>query len=361
MSILGWWRADRAYSRAWRLARAGQAAEAAKRFDETAGVFGARALIQKARVLNAAGRSAEAVKAAREATTRGQSSHAAWLTLGQTLYDAGNLAEARRAFEKARELDPDNQLVQAYLGLTRIAQGQFDQGLELLRPNLLYGYDRLEARVLVLAEQYLWENRERARPLEEQLTPDEGGRDSAPVGLWVRASSLLRRALLGPLARLRGPYTYQTFLAQEAMSVGDAEAALAALKAAEQAGAHPHEVALGLAQAYYEARKPAAAAEHLARLPEEMRHEPEAASLYGGALYEAGRYDEARDYLAIAAARYRQEFVPAYYRGMCEIALGRPREAVKWFEDTAARLNPHVAEKRLGEWVRVRSGRPTES
>jgi Tfp pilus assembly protein PilF len=144
----------------------------------------------------------------------------------------------------------------------------------------------------------------------------------------------------------------QTLRAREAMSIGDAEAAIAALKNAEQAGADPLEVAFGLAQAYYDAGQPKAAVEQLARLPEEERREPEVASLYGGALFETGHYEEAR-YLAIAAARYRQEFVPAYYRGLCDVALGHAKAATEWFVMTAERLNPHVAEKRLAEMMRV--------
>ncbi len=112
-------------------------------------------------------------------------------------------------------------------------------------------------------------------------------------------------------------------------------------------------MAFGLAQAYYDAGQPKAAVEQFARLPEEERREPEVASLYGGALFETGHYEEAREYLTIAAARYRQEFVPAYYRGLCDVALGHTRAATEWFVETASRLNPHVAEKRLEEMLRV--------
>jgi tetratricopeptide (TPR) repeat protein len=355
MSILARWRADRDYFRACRLARSGAPAEAAKVFDQVIQAVPnhTRAYLQRALALAAAGRTAEAVKAARRAAELAPKSHAAQLFLGQIHYDAGNLDEARKAFTAAARLDPQNQLVQAYLGLTMLAQGQMEKGAEVLQRTLRYGYERLEGRVIALAEAYLWEHRDQARPLEAQLTAEEGGRDDAPAGVWLRSASLFRTVLLAPLARLRGPKAALTLRAREAMSIGDAETAIAALKEAAQAGADPLETAFGLGQAYYDARQPKAAVEQLSHLPEDERRDPDVASLYGGALFEVGRYDEAREYLAIAAARFRQEFVPAYYRGMCDIALGHPKAATHWFVETASRLNPHVAEKRLEEMIRV--------
>jgi tetratricopeptide (TPR) repeat protein len=355
MSILARWRADRDYFRACRLARAGAPAEAAKVFDQVIQAVPGhtRAYLQRALALAAAGRTGEAVKAARRAAELAPKSHAPPLFLGQIQYDAGNLDEARKAFTAAARLDPQNQLVQAYLGLTMLAQGQMEKGAETLRRALRYGYERLEGRVIALAEAYLWEHRDQARALEEQLSAEEGGRDDTPAGVWLRSASLLRTALLAPLARLRGRKAAQLLRAREAMSIGDAQAAIAALREAAQANANPLETAFGLGQAYYDARQPKAAVEQLARLPEEERRDPDVASLYGGALFETGRYDEARQYLAIAAARFRHEFVPAYYRGMCDIALGHTKAATAWFVEAASRLNPHVAEKRLEEMVRV--------
>jgi hypothetical protein len=39
---------------------------------------------------------------------------------------------------------------------------------------------------------------------------------------------------------------------------------------------------------------------------------------------------------------------------MCDIALGQPRAATQWFVQAAERLDPHIAEKRLEEMMRVR-------
>jgi len=358
-SIGSWWRADREYAQAFRLLRAGRPGEAVKAFDRVLGLFPkhARAQAQRALALAAADRTGEAVRAARQAAELDPKNHTPRLFLGQIQYDAGAYEEARKAFIAAAKLDPENHLIQAYLGLTMMALGRVTEGADLLRKHLAYGYEQLEGRVIALAEQYLWEHRDRTRPLEDQLTPDEGGRDTAPAGLWLRVASAIRTILLYPWARLRGRKRGWLFRATEAMSVSEFQRAIAALKEAEATGADSEGIALSLGQAYYEARQPGAAAEHLARVPEEVRREPEVAALYGAALFESGRYEEARDYLAIAAERFRQEFVPTYYRGVCEVALGRPREATDWFIKTAHRLNPHVAEKRLAEMIRVYEGK----
>ncbi len=207
--------------------------------------------------------------------------------------------------------------------------------------------------MLALAEEYLWEHREGARSLEDQLTPEEGGREGSRAGLGLRLISAVRTALVWGLARLRGKAAAAMLAAEEAMSVGDWERAVAALRAAEEAGAHQEEVALAMGHALLEQRKPEAAAEQLARLPEAARRQPEVAVAAGAALFESGRYEEAREPLAIAARRFSREYVPCYFRGMCEIALGQPKAATKWFVQACERLNPHIAEKRLEEMVRV--------
>lgn len=354
-SIASWWRADRHYAQAFRKLRSGQAGEAARAFDRVIAIFPkhARAHAQRALALAAAGRTGEAVKAARRAAELSPRNHAPLLSLGQIHYDAGAYEEARKAFASAAKLDPENHLLQAYLGLTMMALDQTAKGADLLRQHLAYGYERLEGRVTTFAERYLWDHRDQARPLEDQLTPNEGGRDPALAGLWLRVASAIRTLLLWPWARLRGRKTSWLFRATEAMSVSQFAPAIADLKEAEAAGADPETVALSLGQAYYEARQPQAAADQLARVPEQVRRLPEVAALCGAALFESGRYEEARDYLTLAAQRFRQEFAPAYYRGMCEIALGRDKDAVPWFVETARRLNPHVAEKRLAEMLRV--------
>ncbi len=313
----------------------------------------ARAHAQRALALAAAGRPGEGVRAARRAAELAPGNHAFPLFQGEIHYDAGQFEEARKAFSAAARLDPENRLVQAWLGLSLLAMGRREQGVALLKEHLRYGYAPVEARVLVLAEQYLWEHREQALALEDQLTPDEGGRDESEGGLALRLISAVRGGVLWPLARLRGRATAAMLEAEEAMSVGDWERAVGALRRAEEAGADPEAAALALGQVYLEQRKPEAAAEQFARLPEEARREPELAALVGAALFETGKYEEAREPLAIAARRFSREYVPCYFRGLCEIALGQPRAATEWFAEASERLNPQVAEKRLAEMVRV--------
>ncbi len=351
------WRADRAYFEGCRLARSGRPAEAVKAFDQVLETFPrhARAHLQRARALAAAGRCGEAVKAARRAAELDPRNHAPRLFQGQFHYDAGSCEEARKAFSAAQRLDPENRLVKAYLGLALLALGREQEGVELLRANLLYANEELEARLLALVEQRLWQQRERARPLEQQLSPEEGGREERAAGVWLRAASAVRRALLWPLARLRGRAAALMLEAEEAMTLGEWERAAAALREAQAAGADQESCALALGEAYLETGSAQAAAEQFGYLSEEVRRSPEVALLVGAALFETGRYEQARGPLETAARRFSREYGPCYYRGLCEIALGRPSASVEWFRLACERLNPHLAQKRLEELVRVRS------
>jgi predicted Zn-dependent protease len=355
-SLSAWWRADRQYHRACRLARAGKPGEGVRALDEVLSISPkhARAHAQRALALAAAGRAGEAVRAARRASELAPRSHAPLLFLGQIQFDAGHYEEARKAFSAAARLDPQNRLVQAYLGLALLATGRADQGAELLRANLLYGYEGLEGRLTTLAEQYLWEHRETARPLEDQLTADEGGREEGPAGLGLRLASAVRSIVLWPLARLRGQWVVWRLRADEAISVRDWRSAIGALQKAEEAGADPEEVALMLGAAYLEARDTRAAVNEFRRVSEEVRRESDVALLFGAALYDAEQYEEAREPLATATGHLTKDFLPSYLRGMCDIALGQPRAATQWFVQAAERLDPHIAEKRLEEMMRVR-------
>ena len=350
-----WWRADRAYFRACGLARAGKHGEAARAFDEVLSVLPkhARALGRKALALAAAGRMGEALGAARRAAELDSRNHAPLVFLGQIQYDAGNYTEARKAFSAAARLDPENRLVQAWLGLAQVAVGKVEEGVELLKGHLAYGYEGVEGRLVALAEEYLWEHREVARPLEEQLSAEEGGVDEGPAGFGLRVASLVRLVVLWPLARLRGRRVAALLMAEEAFSVRDPEGAIGRLREAEKAGADSEDIALSLGQAYYEAGNAQAAMEQFARLPEELRGGPEMALAVGGAMFDAGRYEEAREYITVAARRFSRDFAPAYYRGLCEIALGNRKAATGWFIEMALRLNPQVARKRLEEMLRV--------
>ena len=335
--------------------RAGKPGEAAHAFAEVGALLPKhfRGYIQQARALAAAGRVGEAVKAARRAVELAPKSHAPMLVLGQIQCDSGRYEEARKAFAAAGRLDPENRMVQAYLGLSLLALGRIEDGAPLVKEHLLYAYERVEARLLTLAEAFLWQHRDRARSLEEQLTPDEGGREEGPAGFALQFASAVRRILIWPLARLRGRAAASRLLAAEAFSVGEWDRAIAALLEAEKAGADPHDTAASLGMAYLEARKPQAAAERFLRLPEEARRAPDMAMMVGAALFDSGRYEEAREPLGIAAEHFGKDSMPAYYRGLCEIALGQPQASTPWFALAVERLNPHLAEKRFEEMMRV--------
>ncbi len=278
------------------------------------------------------------------------------LTLGQIQYDAGQLEEARKSFAAAARIDPGNRLVQAHLGLSLLALGRIEEGSALLDAHLLFGYEGLEARLLTFAEHYLWQHREAARSLDEQLAPDEGGRDERPAGFGLQFASAVRRILLWPLARLRGKAGVSRLEAEEAFSTREWDKAIAALHRAEEAGADPEDTAAALGLAYLEAHKPEAAAGQLLRLPEEVRSEPDIALALGVALFDSERYEEAKRPLQIASERFSRDFLPPYLGGLCEIDAGQPKVATRWFSQSVERLNPQLARKRFEEMMRIRAG-----
>ena len=354
-SLGKWWRAERSYWRGVRLLRRGLAGEAAKAYDEVLAIFpdDARAHLQRARALATAGRAGEAVRAAKRAAELAPRSHAPMLAVGRIQYDAGHFEEARKAFAAAVRLDPMNRMAQAYLGLSLLAMGQMEEGAKLLQAHLLYGYEGVEARLLTLAERLLWQHREEARPLAEQLTRDEGAPEQGPAGLWLHFASAVRYFILWPITVLRGRAARWRLRAEEAFSVCEWEKAIAALQEAEKEGSDPEDTAAALGLAYLESGNPQAAAEQFLRLPEEMRKDPDVALLVGSALCDSGRYEEAREPLAIAAEHFTRDFLPAYFRGLCDIALGQPDSSTRWFMLAVERLNPHLAEKRFEEMRRV--------
>ena len=356
-SLSAWWRADRRYFEAFRLLRSDRPGEAAKAFDDVLAIFPrhARTYLQRAVALAAAGRVGEAVRSARRAAELAPANHAPLVFLGRIQFDAGHFEEARKAFSAAARIDPKNRLVQGYCGLALVAAGRVEEGAELLRAHLLYGYEGLEARLLTVAEGCLRDHRGKARSLEDQLTPDEGGREEGPAGFGLRLASAVRLAMLWPLARLRGRAAVWRLRMQEAMSVREWETAISALEEAERAGADPEDVAFALGVAYLEARKPRLAVGQFSRLPEEAVQDPEVALLVGAALFDAEHYEEAREPLGRAAEHFRRDFLPAYFRGLCDIAVGQPKSAGKWFVEAVERLNPHIAEKRFEEMMRVRA------
>ncbi len=338
--------------------RTGAPTEAIKAFEEVLAIFPnhARAQLQRARALAAAGRVGEAVRAAKRAAELAPKNHAPLLILGRIQFDAGHFEEARKAFASAAKLDPENHMAQAYLGLTLLALGQFEEGGKLLEAHLLYGYDELEARLLTVVEQFLWQHRGQARPLEEQLTPEEGAREEGPAGLWLQFASAVRYFILLPLALVRGRAAVARLRAEEAFSVRAWDKAVAALKEAEKAGVNPEDTTASLGLAYLESGEARMAAEQFLKLPEEMRKDPEIALLLGSALFDSGRYEEAREPLGLAAERFIHDFLPAYFRGLCDIAIGQPQGATRWFALAVERLNPLVARKRFEEMKRVRGG-----
>jgi Flp pilus assembly protein TadD len=345
-----------------RLLRTGRHADAVKALNQVVeeSPKHSRAHMQRARGLAAAGRVGEAVRAARQAAELAPENHAPVLALGQIHYDAGNVEEARKAFAAAARLDPENRLVQACLGLALLSRGRTEEGAALLTEHLSYGYDWLESRLIARAESYLWKHRDRARPLEEQLAPEEGGREERPAGFGLQFASAIRKVVLWPLAALRGRAALAQLRAEEAFSLRRWEDAVAALREAEAAGASSEEVALSLGLALLEAHKAQAAAEEFMRLPGEVRQDPEVAVLVGAALHDAGRHEDAREPLAAAADRFTKDFVPAYFRGLCDIALGEEASSYKWFELAVARLNPLLAQKRFEEMMRVQQQAPTD-
>ena len=309
-----------------------------------------RAAAQRARALAAAGPAPRRpFAAARHAADLAPKSHVPLLFLGQIQYDAGACEEARKAFRQAAERDPENQLIQAYLGLTALALGHFEEGAAQLRRHLLFGYERLEAR-RPRAGRALFVGPSRAGPHPGAATHRgrRGARAPGRRGLRCAPSWPCVMHCSGPWrgcgVRRGWPFSGPRRPCPYTISKGPSHTT----RAAEAAGADAREMALAQGMAYYEAGKAQAAAEQLLRLPEEMRARPGGGRRARGALFESGRCEQARPFLTLAAERFRKDFAPAYYRGLCAIALGKDKEAVSWFEQGLRTPQPRAREEATG-------------
>jgi hypothetical protein len=67
-------------------------------------------------------------------------------------------------------------------------------------------------------------------------------------------------------------------------------------------------------------------------------------------------YDKAAEKLIILAEHGSKDCVPFYYLGLCSIAKNDTKAARNWFKKAMQRVNPKIAEKRLGEMMRIYAG-----
>ncbi|MGQ9523371.1 MAG: tetratricopeptide repeat protein [Armatimonadota bacterium] len=149
------WRSDRAFAQGQKLLRKGDPIGAAEKLRAAASLSPrnkhirlhfALALAQQTRFSEAI---AEMDRVAREHS----SDPVLHLFRGRVLYDAGRHAEALEALRRARELDPENDLVNAYLTLTEMAQGDLASGLQKLTRTPIPGNSALQARIILLLEE----------------------------------------------------------------------------------------------------------------------------------------------------------------------------------------------------------------
>ena len=188
--------ANRRLSEGQTLASAGRYEEASLTYDRAIALAprDSRMKLHSALALSGTGRHLEGVSVLDQASAADPTAFVFPLFEGTIWYDAGNLVKARQAFTRARSLDPTNDLVQAYLALTDMAAGPFDDGYSRLRPMISRVYAPFQSRVLLHCEQYLLAHSDRAEPLFLLIAQQQ--RRASNKGFLAGATDLLDRGLL---------------------------------------------------------------------------------------------------------------------------------------------------------------------
>ena len=323
--------------------------------------------LRMARTQASRGLLAEARKALVEEMERRLDDFVYPLSLGEVYYDSGDLPQALRAFRAASRLDPSNELIKAYLGLTAMGLGDVDEGYPEVLDRVGVVNPGCQGRVLLYCETYLSEHLDTCRPLEQQVAAGE--RAARSQGFLGRMADLVERgvsrvwhACAGVMAAVRYLGRPRTRRARLSFLNGslrydleEYDASRAAFSTSLELEPERRLTRLRLADLCLQAGDYSGALEWLGEDGEGTgARGPAILEVQGLALCLDGRYAEALERLQALASLQPREYLAPYCAGICHLRLGDRPRARDWFERAAGLRNPGIVRLRLEEMMRVR-------
>lgn len=318
-ALLQVWRSDRAFARGQKLLRAGDPIRAVEELRAAASLNPGNRHISLHLALALAEQShlREALAELARIIEQRPSDPVPHLFHGRVLYDAGRLQEAADAFRRSIELDPENDLVRAYLLLSETAQGDLGAGLRQLTRTPIPGNSGFQARILLLLEE------KAPAPPSDFRGPSPPKPDAA----GPRASRASRRRLT------------RAFRLFEKHRVSDAaDEALSAL-ALDPAN---HEVRLSTAAIQVLARRYRLGLDILKDCDES---DPEVSTWRACALIGLGQTAEGLEALDVGKVDTAEV---RYFRGLALLAHGRRTEALREFAK-AVEMDWSLVYRRIAE------------
>lgn len=161
MNLLRWWKKERAIRAADRLSRRGNAAGALATIERALeeSPRSADLTIQKAWTLAELGRHDEALSVADAALREWPGNGILQMIRGEALYALERFEESREALHRALDLAGENLRIEHSLGLAYVALGEMAKAARYFESSVRYDKSLVHARLLAMAERYLFEHR----------------------------------------------------------------------------------------------------------------------------------------------------------------------------------------------------------
>jgi tetratricopeptide (TPR) repeat protein len=274
---------------------------------------------------------------------------------GIILTDQGEAEQARDLFTKLSASQPENLLVQAYLGLNELRAGNIEVGVPFLQRSIRYANPGFLAKLALFLETALFQQQ---LPLQlEDFDVEYPAKPAAgqPKDPLTTFSFKLTSAFI-QLRYSLAPTKKAAFLHLErGIAFYDQQRYEAALRECQQARAilpDHDDVNLALAEIYFRLGDYDTSLTYFRQLHEleglkDEELNPEILLRKGAISYGRRDYDDALRLFRLALENMPTEFLPIYLAGMTEIARGEARSAQNYFGQALACINFHILEFRL--------------
>lgn len=279
-----------------------------------------------------------AVNMARSITQAEPESAPARVLLAELLWRSADYEEAREAFDKAIELNPD--YARAYnRGLLDLQRGREAEAVELFRKAAEGLPDQLTPRFYLGVALQRQGKPEQARKALQELLDDErtqGG--AADLIAWSLAVLEAGQGNAERAVQLNEDVGRSEFGFRE-----DRKALLQSLAAAERSGAQEAASAMNLLVAYNRSGHPEPMLEQIETVNQRLPEQALPRCLYANALDKQGRHEEAvQEYREVIEAN--PDFVFAQFSlARAHMGAGESTEAIHVLEDTLSRAEPQRA------------------